>query len=159
MSFALALCFAAALDAQLIDVEPPWTGVAAGAGAAGGTIAGIATIVVINTYAAPDGVVTGLVQDLGLFVPIAGAAFGAIAASALFLAPSDAWIVGTAAMSGALTAGAIVLVGGSFAAVLIARGGTVPDPAVPLIVAGVAATVAAAAVAGPIAMVLDESAY
>jgi hypothetical protein len=157
---ALALCLqvSAAPHGQLVDVEPAWTGVAAGVGAAGGTLAGIATLIVINTYAAPGGVVTELVAQLGLFIPVAGAAFGAIVASALFLAPSDAWIVGTAAMSGALTAGAVVLVGASFVAVLVARNGSIPDPATPLIVAGVAATLAAAAVAAPIAYVLDESA-
>ena len=167
MPLALILCVGLALDedvsrtaprGQLVDLAPAWTGVAAGAGAAGGTLAGIGTLIVINTYAAPNGVVTELVGQLGLFVPIAGAAFGAIAATALFLAPSDVWIVGTAAMSGALTAGALVLVGGSFFAVLVARNGAVADPAVTLVVAGVAATLAAAAVAAPIAIVLDESA-
>lgn len=165
MSFALVLCFGLALDVsapaphgQLVDLEPAWTGVAAGVGAGGGAIAGIGALIVINTFAAPGGVVTELIDQLGLFVPVAGAAFGAIAATAFFLAPSDAWIVGTAAMSGALTAGAVVLVAASFFAVLAARNGTPPDPAVPLVVAGVAATLASAAIAVPIAIVLDESA-
>jgi hypothetical protein len=165
--FALLLCLGVALDSaeavraprgQLVDLEPAWTGVAAGVGGAGGTLAGIGTLIVINTFAAPGGVVTELVGQLGLFVPMAGAAFGALAATSLFLAPGDAWIVGTAAMSGALTAGAVVLVGASFVSVLAARNGEAPDPAVALVVAGVAATLAAAAVAVPVGIVLDESA-